>query len=64
MKLLAVACFSLLITSAEYLSSVLGVFVHVTLKVWWSAAFWLVHNLILVGVMRLFRSRLPAGGAP
>ncbi|KIL38660.1 hypothetical protein SD70_25165 [Gordoniibacillus kamchatkensis] len=62
MKLVCILSFAALTTGIEWLSSVLGVFVHVWLKLWWSAAFWLIHNLLLVGIMKMFRRKLYAGG--
>jgi hypothetical protein len=62
-KLVCLVGFSMLIYGFEYLSSVLGVFVHITLKEWWSAAFSLLLNLILVGIMRIFRKKFQSGGA-
>ncbi|MCZ8519564.1 MULTISPECIES: hypothetical protein [Paenibacillus] len=61
-KVVCIVGFSLLMYGFDYLSSVLGVFVHVTVKEWWSAAFWLLHNVILVGVMSIFRKKLQSGG--
>ncbi|MBD2868209.1 hypothetical protein [Paenibacillus arenilitoris] len=45
-------------TSVEWLSSIMGVFVHVWLKIGWSAAFWLFHNGALIGVMYMTRLAL------
>ncbi len=54
-KLVCIVGFSMLMYGFEYLSNHLGVFVHITLKEWWSATFYLLHNLILIGIMSVFR---------
>lgn len=61
-KLVCIIGFSMLMYGFECLSGALGVFVHLALKEWWSAAYFLLHNLIMVGIMTLFRKRLQSGG--
>jgi hypothetical protein len=62
-KLVCMVGFTALMYGFDYLSNALGVFVHITLKGWWSAAFYLLQNLILIGIMKLFRKKLQPGGA-
>ncbi|TYP73240.1 hypothetical protein [Paenibacillus methanolicus] len=62
-RLICLIGFSLLMYGFEYLSGALGVFVHLTLKEWWAMTYWLLHNLIMVGIMILFRNKLQSGGA-
>lgn len=62
-KLVCFLVFSLLMYVFEYLSGAFGVFVHVTWKEWWAVAFGFLHNLILIGVMEVFRKKLLSGGA-
>jgi hypothetical protein len=62
MKLICLLGYTVLLTGLEWLSGALGIFVHVWWSVWWSAAFWLMHNSVMIGIMKVFRKQLYAGG--
>lgn len=56
--------FVLLATGIEWLSGVMNVFVHIWWRIPWSAAFWFIQFMLLLGFMKVIRHKLQITEAP